>query len=121
ADGVQGRVRSRAPAPEERSGHPAGRRVPRWRRGPLPAPPAAAARDGIRPQAEARQALVRYRVPGAGGLAPPARYGARSVRSAEAPPRRAGADRRVPYAHREGADRALARELRASREACEPT
>ena len=62
ADGLQGRVRGRAPAPRRRRAGQAAARVRRRRQGRVQPPPAAAAR--ARPQAQAAaRPLVRARVP----------------------------------------------------------
>ena len=80
ADGLQGRVRGRAPAPRRRRARQAGRRVRRGRADLLHAPPAAAARARPEAQAEAGP-LVRAGVPSALPHAPPAWHPPRPVRS----------------------------------------
>ena len=86
ADGVQGRVRGRAPAPG---------RAPGRGQVLVPPAPAHAARDGDEAEDQARP-LVRAVLPDAAVDAPAARPRDRPVRPREGPPHRARADRRVP-------------------------
>ena len=108
ADGLQGRVRGRAPAPGLDSG--GGKVLVQ----PAPALPA---RAGAEAQAQARP-LVRAVLPRAARDAAPARHALRSLRLHQAAARRARADRGVRAAGRGGArapGRGCPRALRAAR------